>query len=620
MGTTYLARNPDLTGDAVLTVINAHLFEDPGFRARFTQEADAAAAMSHPNIATVYGHGVSDDGLAWIATQHVGGTDAETALRKGKMTPAKAVLIVSEVALALNDAHRRGLVHRDVRPANFLLSTDDPGEYVVLSHFGNPLPVEYNDSAALMSALTYAAPEVVSGGTVDGRADLYSLGASLFRLLTGRTPFPAAEDPATAIQQHLETPPPKVTDIKPKLPPALNAVIATAMAKNPDERYQTGDEFAAALTAILPRQIIAPAGSSVPVSAPAPPPPPQVDALPAATPPPAPTPPAAPAPAPTAWAAPVARPTPAPPTPLPAPTPPPAPGPPPTPAPPPVPTPLPAPTPPPAAPTPQPAATPPRSSTPPRPAAPPPPPPVRTESRTTSSTTPSWHPDPDVEPPDTGQFPGAAPVASAPNRRPLKLAAALVAVTALAVGGVIWLTSGGEENAASPAESTAASTTPTTTTKKSTATTSSAPATRDPAAESTLRGLLPAGYPPDACFPTDPSDGARATFTCSPNRDPGGPTAARYSLMPSVDALQREFNKLAAESSTVICPGNIMSPGAWRHNATPDQVAGTVFCATKGTEQLVAWSTDDRLLLNVTSSADGAPTLEQLFAWWGSHS
>ena len=226
-----------------------------------------------------------------------------------------------------------------------------------------------------------------------------------------------------------------------------------------------------------------------------------------------------------------------------------------------------------------------------------------------SAPTPSWHPDPDVEPPDPGQFPGSIPDASGSSRRPLKLAAALLAAAALAVGGVVWLTSRDNESPTPATEPTATSTAP-----------SATPATRDPAAEATLRGLLPAGYAPDSCFPADPTDGARATFTCSVNRDPGGPTAARYSLMPSPDAAQREFNTLVADSATVICPGNIMSPGAWRHNATPELVAGTVFCATKGTEQLVAWTTDDKLLLNVAGSADGAPTLEQLFAWWGTHS
>lgn len=530
-GTTYLARHPDRPVDAALTVIAADLFDQPGFRERCTQEAGAAAEMTHPNIVSVYGVGITDDGLPWIATQYVAGTDAETALRQGKMTPAKAVLIVSEIALALDYAHRRGLVHRDVRPANFLLSTDDPDGYALLSSFGNAQPVEYSDSAALMSALTYAAPEVLNGSTVDGRADLYSLGGSLFRLLTGRTPFPAAEDPATAVQQHLQTPPPKVTDAKPKLPPALNAVVATAMAKNPDARYQTGEEFAAALNAILPRQDIAAAGSAVP------------------TPPPVPMPPPAP--------------------------------------------------------------TPPQLPPPPRPA--PPPPPVRAEPRTTSAPTPSWHPDPDVEPPHPGQLPGSIPGRS--SRSPRTLAAAVLAATAVAVGGVVWLTSRDDESSAPAAQQTATSTTPSTPT-----TTASAPATRNPAAEATLRGLLPAGYAPDSCVPTDPTEGARATFTCSVNRDPGGPTAARYSLMPGPDALQREFNKLVAESATVICPGNIMSPGAWRHNATPELVAGTVFCATKGTEQLVAWTTDDKLLLNVARGPDGAPTLEQLFAWWGNHS
>ena len=510
-GRTYLARNPELTGDAALTIVDADLFDAPGFRERFTREAEIATGLTHPAIATVYGQGTTDDGMAWIATQYVGGTDAETALRQGTMTPAKAVRIASEVAVALDYAHRRGLVHRDVRPANFLLCSDDPAGDVVLSSFGNAQPAEYADAATLMAAITYAAPEVLSGQTVDGRSDLYSLGCSLFRLLTGRTPFPSAEDPATAVQHHLQAPPPNVTDFTPKLPSALNAVVATAMAKSPDARYQTGEEFAAALAAILPSQ------------------------QPAAVPPPAATPPPA------------------------------------------------------------------------RPTAPAPPP-VRREPRPAPA--PSWHPDPDVEPPDPGQFPGSPQDASGPGRKPLAVGAAVLTAAALLVGGVIWLTSRDSDAPAPAAAPTTSSTTPT----------STVAATRDPAAEATLRGLLPAGYGPDACVPADPADGARATVMCSPNRDPGGPTTARYSLFPSQDTLLREFNKRVAESATVICPGNIMSPGAWRHNATPQQVAGTVFCAVNGAEQLVAWTTDDKLLLSVVSSTDYAPTLEQLFAWWGNHS
>jgi serine/threonine-protein kinase len=510
-GTTYLARNPDLTGDAALTIINADLLDAPGFRDRFTRDAEIAAGLTHPGISAVYGHGTTDDGLSWIATRYVAGTDAETALRQGTMTPAKAVRIASEIALTLDYAHRRGLVHRDVRPANFLLSTDDPAVYVVLSSFGNAQPAEYADAAALMSAITYSAPEVLSGQTVDGRADLYSLGCSLYRLLTGRTPFPAAEDPATAVQQHLQAPPPKVTDVTPRLPSALNAVVATAMAKIPDARYQTGEEFAAALTAILPSQQ-----------------PPSVT--------------------------------------------------------PPVPT-----------------------------------PPVRREPRPAPAPRPSWHPDPDVEPPDPGQPAGSPPDGSRPGRNPLAVGAAVLTAVGLVVGGGIWLAfrdSDGPAPAAGPRTSSTTSTGATTTTTQP----SAAAATRDPAAEATLRGLLPAGYATDACVPTDPTDGARAAFVCAPNRDPGGPTTARYSLFPSQDALLRDFNKRVADSATVICPGNIMSPGAWRHNATPQQVAGTVFCATNGTEPLVAWTTDDKLLLSTVSSTDKAPTLEQLFAWWGSHS
>ena len=564
-GTEYLAHHRDLAGDAVLTVIDADLFGDSAFRERFIREADAAGEMTHPNIASVHGHGITDDGVAWIATANIGGTDAETALREGQMTPAKAVRIASEVARALDYAHRHGLVHRDVRPSNFLLSSEDPDKYVVLSSFGNALPAEYVDPATLLSAVTYAAPEVLSGAPVDGRADLYSLGGSLFRLLTGRTPFPPADDPATAVQQHLQEPPPKVTDNNPKLPPALNAVISIAMAKDPDARYQTGEAFAAALISILPRPSFPAAGPLVPT----PPPPPLF---------------------PPYSAAPVGIPTPSP-----EPTPPSV---------------------------PEPASSPHQTpAIPPCPPSQPTPPPINWESRPPSAYTPSWHPDAGIEPSEAGTYSGAVLEINSTSRRPLMLGAALVVASALVLGGVVWLTSRHHSPTAAVAQPSGGSTNPSvSTTPRSTTPTSPAPATRNAAAETTLRGLLPAGYPPDACVPADPRDGARATFTCAANVDPGGPPSARYSLMPSADALQRAFNKLASESSTVICPGNIMSPGAWRYNATPEVVAGTVLCAERGSEQLVAWTADDKLLLSVARSTDGGPTLGQLFAWWGTHS
>lgn len=255
MGTIYLARDPDLPRYDSLKVLNTDLLPDREFRARFVREADVAAQLSHPNIVTVYRRGTTDDGLLWIAMQYVDGTDAETLLRKRLITPARAVHIVSEIAKALDYAHRKRVIHRDVKPSNFLLSTDaEDDERVLLADFGIAHSLGDGKPPAggsLLATVAYAAPEVFNGAPVDGRADLYSLGCSLFRLLTGRDAFPGQGDTRAVIKGHLYHTPPKVTDFATDLPAALNDVIATALAKDPAHRFQSGRDLAAAAARAL---------------------------------------------------------------------------------------------------------------------------------------------------------------------------------------------------------------------------------------------------------------------------------------------------------------------------------------------------------------------------------
>src|SRR3954454_7301087 len=255
MGTIYLAKHPDLPRNDSLKVLNADLLNDSDFRTRFVREADMVAQLSPPNIITVYRRGATDDGLLWIAMEYVEGTAAQTVLRQGSMTPARAVHIVSEIAKALDYAHQNGVIHRDVKPANFLLSTDAHGdERVLLADFGIAHSLDDGQPPAtgsVLATIAYAAPDVFNGAAVDGRADLYSLGCSLFRLLTGRKPFPSQGDPSAVIKGHLYDTPPKVADFAADLPVALNDVIATALAKDPAERFQSGEELAAAATRAL---------------------------------------------------------------------------------------------------------------------------------------------------------------------------------------------------------------------------------------------------------------------------------------------------------------------------------------------------------------------------------
>src|SRR6478609_6806403 len=175
MGTVYKARNPALPRSDALKVLSEGLSRDDHFRARFLREADLAATLDHPNIVAVYTRGKTEDGKLWIAMQYVDGSDAERETRRGRMTPHRAAHIVGEVAKALDYAHRRQLLHRDVKPANFLLGPDD--ERVFLADFGIARAlddaVNLTQTGMVVATIAYAAPESLSGYTVDGRSDIY---------------------------------------------------------------------------------------------------------------------------------------------------------------------------------------------------------------------------------------------------------------------------------------------------------------------------------------------------------------------------------------------------------------------------------------------------------------
>jgi hypothetical protein len=255
MGAVYLAANPTLPRFDALKVLSPELSRDPDFRARFIREADVAAALQHPQIVAVYNRGQTEDGQLWIAMQFVDGTDADDALRAGVMTPHRALHIVNEVAKALDFAHARHVVHRDIKPANFLLSGPVNGhEQVLLGDFGIARALDdvgLTATGSVMATVAYAAPEVLSGLQFDARADIYSLGCTLFRLLTGKTPFSAANGAAAVLLAHLQRPPPRVTDLVPALPAALDQVIATAMAKDPGARFPSASALAHAASAAL---------------------------------------------------------------------------------------------------------------------------------------------------------------------------------------------------------------------------------------------------------------------------------------------------------------------------------------------------------------------------------
>ena len=212
MGTVYRAAHPALPRSDALKILSSEYSQDPQFRARFVREADLAATLDHPNIVAIYNRGETDDGRLWIAMQYVPGSDADKEITQGRMTPKRAVHIITELAEALDYAHGRNLLHRDVKPANFLLAPQDAR--VLLADFG--IARALDDSAGLtatgmvLASVAYAAPETLTGKGVDRRADIYSLGCSLYRMLTAKTPF--AGHMAGVAMAHLSQPAPRVTE------------------------------------------------------------------------------------------------------------------------------------------------------------------------------------------------------------------------------------------------------------------------------------------------------------------------------------------------------------------------------------------------------------------------
>ncbi|MFC4124785.1 serine/threonine-protein kinase [Nocardia rhizosphaerae] len=258
MGSVYLAAHPSLPRTDALKILSPELSRDPEFRARFEREANLAAGLDHPNIVSVYNRG-EEHGQLWIAMQFVEGTDAAAELARDPhaMTPLRALRIITEMGKGLDFAHHRGLLHRDVKPANFLLSdTYGDDERVLLTDFGVAKSAddasELTQTGSFLATIAYAPPEQLSGGQLDHRADIYSLACSFFKLLTGQNPYPATQ-PAMVMMGHLHEPVPRPTSVRPGLPPAIDQVFARAMAKNPHERYLTCREFTdAAAAALMP--------------------------------------------------------------------------------------------------------------------------------------------------------------------------------------------------------------------------------------------------------------------------------------------------------------------------------------------------------------------------------
>jgi tRNA A-37 threonylcarbamoyl transferase component Bud32 len=251
MAVVYLAEHLRLGRKVALKVLDPEMAEDEAFRERFIRESRIAAGLDHPNVVTVYDAGEAD-GVLYISMRYVEGTDLERQLRlQNRLDSPRTLSIVSQSAAALDTAHAEGLVHRDVKPANILLTRDrrTPADRVYLSDFG--VTKRMHSGAGLtrtgqfVGTVDYVAPEQIQGKDVDGRADVYSLGCVLYRCLTGQVAFPRQTEVGT-IYAHLEDAPPVPSAMWPELGPGIDEVVSRALAKSRDDRFATCHELALA--------------------------------------------------------------------------------------------------------------------------------------------------------------------------------------------------------------------------------------------------------------------------------------------------------------------------------------------------------------------------------------
>ena len=260
MSIVYQAENPRLRNLIALKVLAPDLANDQVFRTRFREESQIAASLNHPNVIPIHDFG-SSDGLLYIAMRYVAGTDLRQLIaERGWLEPYAAVYLLEQAARALDAAHRRGLVHRDVKPGNLLVSLSGSGdvldpEHVYLADFGITKHVGGRTgltvAGTILGTLHYMSPEQIKEQSVLGTADQYSLGCVLYECLTGRAPFERSSNEGL-MWAHVQEFPAAPSLLRPELPPALDEVFARVLAKHPEDRYTNCREFMAAARGSLP--------------------------------------------------------------------------------------------------------------------------------------------------------------------------------------------------------------------------------------------------------------------------------------------------------------------------------------------------------------------------------
>lgn len=265
MASVYHAYDPRFKRDVAVKVLPREFLHDPSFRARFEREAQTIAALEHAAIVPVYDFGEQSGVPYFVMRLMPGGSLADHLKQKGSLTLQEVSRIFNRLAPALDHAHAKGVIHRDLKPGNILFDQNsDP----YLSDFGIAKLTQGSSTftgSAIVGTPSYMSPEQAkSDAVVDARSDVYALGAILFELLTGQTPY-KGETPMGVVVKHITEPVPRILTVDPNLPPACETLIAKAMAKEPNARYQTAGEFATALETVASGKTLPTQGGDTPV-------------------------------------------------------------------------------------------------------------------------------------------------------------------------------------------------------------------------------------------------------------------------------------------------------------------------------------------------------------------
>ena len=259
MGQVFRARDTLIPRDVAIKILPSELATQPGYRDRFRREAFTAAQLTEPHVIPIYDTG-DVDGRLFLVMPIIDGIDLARLLdRDGPMSSQLAVRVIDQLASALDAAHAQGLVHRDVKPSNTLLTGARGREFAYLIDFGivhDSAATTLTRTGAILGTLAYMAPERFTTGKADARGDIYALGCVLHECLTGSHPFPGGSM-EQQVAGHLTADPPRPSRQRPGIPTGFDDVIARSMAKKPDDRYQSAHELAVAAERVLAEAVLA---------------------------------------------------------------------------------------------------------------------------------------------------------------------------------------------------------------------------------------------------------------------------------------------------------------------------------------------------------------------------